>query len=73
MVFANVVNPNGFKNIIFRNVVKPMVLATLCLDILKNYWFLSFRTCCKTNGFSNTIVDNVVKPMVLATLLSKMM
>ena len=45
----------------FGNIVKPMVLATVALEMLR------------TNGLSNIILENIVKPMVLATLCLEML
>ena len=45
----------------FGNVVKPMVLATLLLEMMGS------------NGASNIIVGNVVKQMIPTTLFSKML
>ena len=56
-MLGNVVKNIGFDNIMFVNVVEPIVSATLILKMLK------------TDGSSNLIVGNVVKTMVSATLL----
>ena len=66
---------NGFSNIRFANVVKPMVSATLFLAMLENQWFEQhlLGKCCKTNTFSNIMLRNVVKPFVLARLMLEML
>ena len=54
---------NDSSNILFGIVVKPIVLATLLLELLWNQYCLG--KCCKTNGFNNIIFENVVKQIVL--------
>ena len=74
-LFGKCCKTNGSSNIMFGKVGKPMVLATLVLEMLKKQWFEQhcFRKCGKHNGSSNIVVGNVVKPIVLATLFLEMM
>ena len=39
---TDVAETNGFNNIRLRHVVKPTVLATLCLEMLENQWFKQY-------------------------------
>ena len=54
----------------FGNIVKPMVVATLLLEMLENQ-FVSNNCvckCCKTNGFSNIIIGSVAKTAGLSNV-----
>ena len=55
----------------FGTVVKPILLATLFWNVLKENGFsnIIFGNVVNTNGFSNIIFEHVLKPMVLATLI----